>query len=376
MSEPGKTETRVDEWMRDAAHEIRSGYDVCEGFEPFITEIIAKHYLASHAPSASAETICSNCGRDVNDKMSAEQRAEIERLRAENVHLSLLSEHVDCYWADDDPDCSVESPETFASENNLKVGDTFKLLAAQYWPVEFKVKKTFTEDETDDDWEVEEIGEKRAEFPEYMEVKRRAESAEASVRKMREALDKTEAVIRSARKHFGDPATTRCQECTIALFAYDARMAALAAPDAPTTELSKRSNTMEITTDRKGKYNRGHRHGCPSDIPEGFYGYGCSCEWLDHIDKVKSESGFHWRDDVYFYRMRDQSVRLRIFGQHNGTPNYIDRVIPPNEWASIVSSVCRLGETNETFNGALLFHQSGTSVSVNPDAPPEKENGQ
>ena len=82
MSEPGKTETRVDEWMRDAAHEIRSGYDVCEGFEPFITEIIAKHYLASHAPSASAETICSNCGRDVNDKMSAEQRAEIERLRA------------------------------------------------------------------------------------------------------------------------------------------------------------------------------------------------------------------------------------------------------------------------------------------------------
>ena len=55
MAEPGKTETRVDEWMRDAAD------DLCDGVEPETTEaaeLIAKHYekwQSSHAVSASPD---------------------------------------------------------------------------------------------------------------------------------------------------------------------------------------------------------------------------------------------------------------------------------------------------------------------------------
>lgn len=119
---------------------------------------------------------------------------------------------------------------------------------------------------------------------------------------------------------------------------------------------------------RIGKHNRGHREGCPQDVPAGFYGEYCSCEWLDHIVEVKSDSGFHWRNGVYFKRMDNQSVRLRIFGRYNGCPNYTDHEIPPNEWASIISSVSHNGENSETFQKAIMFHAAPLSlVSIGPE---------
>lgn len=109
---------------------------------------------------------------------------------------------------------------------------------------------------------------------------------------------------------------------------------------------------------RIGKHNRGHREGCPSDVPEGFYGFYCACEWLDRIDKEKSEAGFHWREEVYFKRLVNGSTRIRIFGSYNGCPNWRDLLIPPNEWASIVSSVCSQGETAESYSIAINFHNA------------------
>jgi hypothetical protein len=70
-----------------------------------------------------------------------------------------------------------------------------------------------------------------------------------------------------------------------------------------------------------GKYNRGHRTGCPSDVPEGWYGCGCSCQWLELVDAARKESGFHWQEGVYFKRLANKMVQMRIFGSYNGTPN-------------------------------------------------------
>jgi hypothetical protein len=116
--------------------------------------------------------------------------------------------------------------------------------------------------------------------------------------------------------------------------------------------------------ERIGKHNRGHREGCPQDVPKGWYGFGCYCEWLDHMDKAKSESGFHWCNGIYFKRMNGQSVRMRIFGSYNGCPNYVDHIIPPNEWASIMASVSHDGETADTFQIALTFHAAPLSLAM------------
>ena len=108
--------------------------------------------------------------------------------------------------------------------------------------------------------------------------------------------------------------------------------------------------------DRTGKYGVGHREGCAKDAPPGWYALICSCDWLDHIDHARAESGFHWSDGVYFKRLDDGTVRMRIFGHYNGTPNYTDRIIPAAEWASIVCAVSALGETGERWNAAQDFH--------------------
>jgi len=64
MSEPGKTETRVDQWMRDAARELVYGVrgwqqrspNFCVKMSSKFAAVIAKHYeewLVSHAPAPS-----------------------------------------------------------------------------------------------------------------------------------------------------------------------------------------------------------------------------------------------------------------------------------------------------------------------------------
>ena len=55
---------------------------------------------------------------------------------------------------------------------------------------------------------------------------------------------------------------------------------------------------------------------------------------------------FHNRDGVFFKRLDDGSVRLRIAaGEPFGLTHDINHVIPANEWASVVASVAKGGES-------------------------------
>jgi len=78
--------------------------------------------------------------------------------------------------------------------------------------------------------------------------------------------------------------------------------------------------------------------------------------WGKHIQQQRESAGFHWRNDVYFKRLEDGSVRVRRFEWFNGAPHPKDWVIPANEWASVVCSVSQLGETGERWNAAQDFH--------------------
>ena len=70
---------------------------------------------------------------------------------------------------------------------------------------------------------------------------------------------------------------------------------------------------------------------------------------------------FHWKDNWYFERLDDGSVRI----YHE--ENYIDRDtgikeydvcidIDPDSWASIMASVSVRGDTAEAFQEAKEFH--------------------
>lgn len=74
-----------------------------------------------------------------------------------------------------------------------------------------------------------------------------------------------------------------------------------------------------------------------------------------------NELGFHWAHGVFFARQTDGSVLLSIT---NGTiHDWNDDAltlhqftIPAREWASIVSSVSKDGETADKWNAAQDFH--------------------
>lgn len=63
-------------------------------------------------------------------------------------------------------------------------------------------------------------------------------------------------------------------------------------------------------------------------------------------------SGFHWRDNWFFGRMPDGSVRVARITADRVT----EIVIPAPEWASIVCSVSSEHETGERWNAAQDFH--------------------
>jgi hypothetical protein len=71
-------------------------------------------------------------------------------------------------------------------------------------------------------------------------------------------------------------------------------------------------------------------------------------------------SGYHWRDEWYFTRLTDGSVELRnenFVDDRRPEPSpFVRLVIPASEWASIVASVSKNGETGETHQAALTFH--------------------
>lgn len=71
--------------------------------------------------------------------------------------------------------------------------------------------------------------------------------------------------------------------------------------------------------------------------------------FLDAINNPPVGARLHWRDDWYFQRTKLGAVLLTL-------PDKSQKMIPPNEWASIVASVSARGETGDTFREAATFH--------------------
>lgn len=74
---------------------------------------------------------------------------------------------------------------------------------------------------------------------------------------------------------------------------------------------------------------------------------------------------FHWRDNIYFERLENGSVRIRKF---TATPNFesvdwqyqpteFDITIPGLEWCSIIATVSGDGETTEKYYAAIEYHK-------------------
>lgn len=65
--------------------------------------------------------------------------------------------------------------------------------------------------------------------------------------------------------------------------------------------------------------------------------------------------GYHWADGWFFKRVDDQSVRIV---KVTGNEVVARAEIPAHEWASVVASVSRGGETGAKYRSALALHQS------------------
>lgn len=57
------------------------------------------------------------------------------------------------------------------------------------------------------------------------------------------------------------------------------------------------------------------------------------------LEQQKANSGFHWKDDVYFKRLSDGSVRIRQFTYWSYNPIVEDWVISEDEWETIVRAM-------------------------------------
>jgi len=76
---------------------------------------------------------------------------------------------------------------------------------------------------------------------------------------------------------------------------------------------------------------------------------------------------FHWKDGWFFERL-DSNGTVRIYHEEpNRTeePKECDIVvdIDPDSWASIIASVCPLGESADTYKVAQDFHRKGVAQS-------------
>lgn len=85
-------------------------------------------------------------------------------------------------------------------------------------------------------------------------------------------------------------------------------------------------------------------------------GTGDECDL--QLKQLRDEAGFHWKDDVFFRRLEDGSVRVRHFSSWNYHPNCADWIVTPSEWASIVASVSASGENIDSFRGAESLHSA------------------
>lgn len=77
---------------------------------------------------------------------------------------------------------------------------------------------------------------------------------------------------------------------------------------------------------------------------------------------VNTDKGFHWKYGWYFKRLEDGSVV--ISKEDERVPSENQPAIPlatidPDSWASIVASVCALGEDGRTHREASQLHRTG-----------------
>ncbi len=66
---------------------------------------------------------------------------------------------------------------------------------------------------------------------------------------------------------------------------------------------------------------------------------------------------YHFKDNVYFDRLEDGSVRI-IQRHPTLTTPMIDINVDPDSWASIVASVSKGGETGDRVQAARELHES------------------
>lgn len=74
------------------------------------------------------------------------------------------------------------------------------------------------------------------------------------------------------------------------------------------------------------------------------------------LQRQREEGGFHWKNDIFFKRLPDGSVRVRRPQNFNYCVTFHDWIIPAPEWASIVCSVSADGETAGRWDAAQDFH--------------------
>lgn len=72
------------------------------------------------------------------------------------------------------------------------------------------------------------------------------------------------------------------------------------------------------------------------------------------------DKGFHARDNWYFRREDDGSVRI-MAPDSMGPGAHQVGVFDPDTWASAVASVSSCGETAESFQAARRFHDSAST---------------
>lgn len=85
--------------------------------------------------------------------------------------------------------------------------------------------------------------------------------------------------------------------------------------------------------------------------------HGAECNnWDCALLRAYDDAGFHWKHNTFWKRLDNGSVRVRHFMEWNYCPNWVDWIIPAAEWASIVCSVSRDGETAERWDHAQDFH--------------------
>jgi hypothetical protein len=80
------------------------------------------------------------------------------------------------------------------------------------------------------------------------------------------------------------------------------------------------------------------------------------------IDAVPACVTFHALNGWFFQRTATGSVRIFKYRDPNGTTLEAEVELPADVWASVVASVTRIGETAETWQQALKFHDHGTHL--------------